>query len=120
MSVSNRRSKLINSSGHLCTEQKDIENVIYDYYTDLFLTQNPTELTIDNVIQHVKCKVTHEMNSNLSTPFTTEEVRQAIFDMHPSKAPGLDGFNAQFFQDAWGVIEDDPRKSLKCSMKDKV
>ncbi|XP_010495306.1 PREDICTED: uncharacterized protein LOC104772378 [Camelina sativa] len=35
------------------------------------------------------------------------EVKQALFMMHPDKAPGPDGMTALFFQKAWTVVKDD-------------
>lgn len=36
------------------------------------------------------------MNARLMKPFTEEEVRQSMFDMHPTKALGWDGLPAIF------------------------
>lgn len=35
---------------------------------------------------------------------TSAEIHKALFDMAPAKAPGLDGFNALFYQHNWSVI----------------
>lgn len=43
------------------------------------------------------------MISNIST----DEVREAVFSMHPDKSPGLDGLNPAFFQTFWGVVGGD-------------
>ena len=42
--------------------------------------------------------VTSEMNYDLHRPFSNEEVRVALFQMHPSKAPGPDGMSTLFYQ----------------------
>lgn len=43
------------------------------------------------------CTVQQDIEKIMSGYYDTkEEVRKALFDMHPSKAPGLDGFNAPF------------------------
>lgn len=34
-------------------------------------------------------------------------MRQALFMMHPEKAPGLDGMTTLFFQRAWHIIKKD-------------
>ena len=39
--------------------------------------------------------------------FTEAEVREAIFQMEHNKAPGPDGFLAEFYQAFWGTIEGD-------------
>ncbi|XP_074278014.1 uncharacterized protein LOC141601619 [Silene latifolia] len=35
---------------------------------------------------------------------TSQEVRIAMFDISGNKAPGPDGYNSQFFKDAWEVV----------------
>ena len=47
------------------------------------------------------------MNHRLLRVATEEEVRQALFMMHPEKAPGPDGMTALFFQHSWHVIKKD-------------
>lgn len=42
----------------------------------------------------------------LDKAFTVEEIRQALFQMHPCKAPGPDGLNAGFFQKYWHITDD--------------
>ncbi|CAB4309818.1 unnamed protein product [Prunus armeniaca] len=49
-------------------------------------------------------RVTPEMNKILLSEFTTNEVKHALFQMHPSKAPGLDGMSPFFFQKYWDVV----------------
>jgi hypothetical protein len=36
--------------------------------------------------------------------FTEEEVKRALFQMHPSKAPGVHGFTAGFYQRHWNLV----------------
>ncbi|KAL5862025.1 hypothetical protein ACOSQ4_003321 [Xanthoceras sorbifolium] len=43
-------------------------------------------------------------HSKLERPFSAEEIRRALFDMAPSKTPGIDGFNTGFFQQFWPII----------------
>ena len=34
----------------------------------------------------------------------SEEIREAVFQIPPTKSPGPDGFTASFFQDHWEVV----------------
>ncbi|KAK3230807.1 hypothetical protein Dsin_002688 [Dipteronia sinensis] len=40
----------------------------------------------------------------LDAKFTTDEVRRAVFDMSPTKALGLDGLPAIFYQKYWSFV----------------
>ena len=51
-------------------------------------------------------QVSPEENDILISPFTAE-VRDAVFQMEHNKAPGPDGFPAEFYQVFWGIIKDD-------------
>ncbi|KAL9677306.1 hypothetical protein QQ045_005534 [Rhodiola kirilowii] len=52
------------------------------------------------------------MNLKLKEPYSISEVRCALFQMHPTKAPGLDGFSAMFYQKFWGVVREDLTKEV--------
>lgn len=45
------------------------------------------------------------MNNYLDSPFMDEEIRNAVFQMHPTKAPGPDGMSLGFYQKHLGVVE---------------
>lgn len=53
---------------------------------------------MSELLQFVPERVNGNMNVFLNKPFEPEEVRTALFQMSPSKAPGVDGFTAGFFQ----------------------
>ena len=52
-------------------------------------------------------QVSDAENSLLTAPFFEEEVRKAVFLMAHNKAPGPDGFPAEFYQNFWEVIKQD-------------
>ena len=76
-------------------EGNRIEAIAEDYYRELFTTSNPVHM--DNILNSVNRVVTEGMNETLTQPYTEDEVRQALFQMHPSKTPGLDGMSPFFF-----------------------
>ncbi|CAM8968661.1 unnamed protein product [Rhodiola kirilowii] len=52
------------------------------------------------------------MNNDLTTPFTKGEVKRALFQMYPTKAPGLDGFSSLIYQSKWDIVGDDVVKHV--------
>jgi len=51
--------------------------------------------------------VTDDDKEKLIAKFSYNEVREAIFQMEHNKAPGPDGFPAEFYQAFWDLIKDD-------------
>ncbi|XP_057425675.1 uncharacterized protein LOC130719041 [Lotus japonicus] len=83
----------------------DIARVLQKYFEDIFTSSNPSG--VDEVATLVGGRVTEAHRRILSTPFTRDEVEEALFQMHPIKAPGLDGFPALFYQKFWNIVGDD-------------
>jgi hypothetical protein len=52
-------------------------------------------------------QVTPLENDLLTVEFSENEVREAIFQMKHNKAPGPDGFPAEFYQVFWSLIRND-------------
>ncbi len=48
--------------------------------------------------------VTQRMNNELLRAFSHDEVRRALFEMHPSKAPRPDGMSTLLFQKIWHIV----------------
>ena len=47
------------------------------------------------------------MNNDLCATIDKEEVKKAVFQMHPDKAPRPDDFNPCFYQRYWDIVEED-------------
>lgn len=56
------------------------------------------------VLDVVSQKVDDYMNQILCAHFTAADIKRALFDMHPNKAPGPDGMSPMFYQKFWSVI----------------
>ena len=71
---------------------------ITSYYKSLFgSTEDPT-ITLDSSRVEDIPQISSEENDLLTADFTMEEVKEAIFQMEQNKAPGPDGFPAEFYQ----------------------
>ena len=66
-----------------------------EYYKRLFIASS--NLNTNNVLASADRVVTREMVRDLVPPYTAEEVRTTIFQIHPSKELGPDGMSPFFF-----------------------
>jgi len=92
----NRITAIQRQDGTICENQEELEAMAAAFYQNLFLAQENTDPAL--VTRAVPRKVTDEMNSTLTTAYSQEEVKKALFMMHPDKSPGPDGFTAAFYQ----------------------
>lgn len=52
-------------------------------------------------------QLNEEQKQVLVSAISAEEVKTAIFAMHPVKAPSIDGLNLLFFQAYWNIVGQD-------------
>lgn len=84
----------------------EIESVFVDYFTEIFKSLAPDDHCISEAIDSIPQCVTPKMNDFLNALFTEEDIRYALFQIFPTKAPRPDGLSALFFQHFWNVIKD--------------
>ncbi|XP_019163602.1 PREDICTED: uncharacterized protein LOC109159944 [Ipomoea nil] len=72
---------------------------VHDFYLDLYSADNGTSL--QNLQHGCFPHLPNEDWHTVNLPICVEEVKTALFDMAPCKAPGPDGFTAAFFQRTW-------------------
>ena len=77
------------------------------YYDHSFKSKGVDNGVIDKILQVVQPCVSLSMNESLVAPYIDEEIKQALFQMHPSKSPRLDGMSPFFYQKHWHVVHHD-------------
>ena len=87
---------LENEEGSWCSSKEGIVSIAVSYFEKLYTTFFPSSIV--EVTTTIPTRVTNEMNQDLIREFTKEEVEDALKQMHPTKALGLDGMSAIFFQ----------------------
>ncbi|GAU45954.1 hypothetical protein TSUD_301630 [Trifolium subterraneum] len=102
--------KIMNEDNNVATTQPELCEVALNYFNHLFKS-NPT--VHEPVLSLISPKITREDNERLDRPITREELKEALFQMHPDKAPGPDGFNPAFYQHFWDLCGDDIFEAAK-------
>ncbi|KAL5784031.1 hypothetical protein ACOSQ2_006423 [Xanthoceras sorbifolium] len=103
----NQISSLLDSRGVRRESEQGMSSVVLDYFSDLFRSIRPSFSDLSAASSFLESKVNAQMAGRLGEAFTRAEVRSAVFEMGPNKAPGPDGFHALFFQKFWNVVGED-------------
>jgi len=101
----NRIVKLKKADGQCTENEAEMGAMASEFYKTLYSSEGTTDM--DQVLNTVPVKVTPAMNEGLVAPFGKEEVKVALFQMFPTKAPGQDGMPAHFFQHYWDLCGDE-------------
>ncbi|GAU32459.1 hypothetical protein TSUD_144680 [Trifolium subterraneum] len=97
-------TKLIADNGTEAHTQEELCEVAKSYFDTPF---KPRDGDHDPVLNLIQPRVTDDDNVILTAPITKVEIQQALFQMHPDKSPGPDGFNPAFYQRFWEQCCDD-------------
>lgn len=68
-----------------------------DYFNQLFTA---SDIDGERVTNCMNTKVTQEQNAMLLAEVSEEEVKTALFNMHPDKSPDPDGMSRGFIKNA--------------------
>ncbi|KAF7842718.1 reverse transcriptase [Senna tora] len=84
----------------------------------IWILWNPRAINVEVLsfsFQEIQCliKLDSTYHSSLTNPPLEQEIKDVVFNLHPLKAPGLDGFHALFYQKSWDTIKEDLIKDLQ-------
>ena len=77
-----------------------------NFFKNLFSSTYACQLELA-ALETVQCLVTEDMNKELLVEFTENEVKEALNQMAPLKAPDPDGMPPLFYQHYWDLVGKD-------------
>ncbi|XP_056847372.1 uncharacterized protein LOC130498048 [Raphanus sativus] len=107
----NRIISIKDKHGKLVESEIEVENVAVQYFRDLFSSSISTEL--DASLRFISGKVSQSDNRLLLEEPSEQEIKKAVFDINPNKAPGPDGMTSKLFQRFWREMGQDIIKLVK-------
>lgn len=100
--VRKRTEQLMSDDGEWIEDENMIKNLIRDHFKSIFtqeVSQDTTDVSRDNYP-----KINQDLWDRANAEFSSEDIKRAMFDMAPFKAPGPDGFHAGFYQKEWNTV----------------
>ncbi|KAF7151724.1 hypothetical protein RHSIM_Rhsim02G0238700 [Rhododendron simsii] len=107
----NQVVKLRDEGGIWQNEKESIAGIIKGHFQRLY--QPPPKRDFEDIISLVDSVVTPEMNAALTRTITRKEVKEAVYQMGPLKAPGSDRFPGLFYQKYWSIVGEDVFKAAQ-------
>lgn len=71
--MNNEIHGLFNKEGRWCDKDSEMEEIITDYFGELFQSFDPDLAMIDEVLEMVDTRIDSEMGAQLNRPFTSDE-----------------------------------------------
>ncbi|XP_028800180.1 uncharacterized protein LOC114755464 [Neltuma alba] len=98
----NRIVSLKNDQGVWIHDNADLKSLVVSYFKKLYSVDDIGNSNVQTVINFPR--VEKELLDSMGFMPNDKEIKDAIFDMGPYKAPGFDGFSPIFFQYNWETV----------------
>jgi hypothetical protein len=111
----NTISFLYDEQGNKVEDIAQLKVMAVDFYRKL-LGSKSTNFTAASAerIQHLISPIVPvDKAAVLVRDVTAEEIKSIFFSMKPNKAPGPDGYTAEFFKSSWHVVGEDVVKAIQ-------
>ncbi|KAL0455489.1 UNVERIFIED_CONTAM: hypothetical protein Slati_0888100 [Sesamum latifolium] len=103
--ASKRVFQIRNEVGETLTDQQDVVNEFVSFYRSLLGgEQRARSIDLGYLRPWARRIISEEEGRHLIRSVTPVEVKQAIFDIDETKAPGPDGYSLGFFKAAWPIV----------------
>ncbi|PFX24301.1 Transposon TX1 uncharacterized 149 kDa protein [Stylophora pistillata] len=102
--VDRRIPALRTSGGSIISSPEDLCLTLNSFYSDLFSAFPTDPLAQTSLLSHLLSSLSLDQARECERPLTVEECFEALKGMGKNKAPGVDGFPAEFYLRFWDVV----------------
>uniref|UniRef100_A0A3P9JK99 C2H2-type domain-containing protein n=1 Tax=Oryzias latipes TaxID=8090 RepID=A0A3P9JK99_ORYLA len=108
-------TSIMDQTGNVTHDPVKINNAFKDFYQNLYTPQiNPSEQSINSFLNNINLpKLNEDQITNLDSPLSLSELHEALSLMPNGKAPGPDGFPAEFYKEFWEQLAPTFYKTVK-------
>jgi len=86
------------------SDPEEIKIAIRSYFKELYKKKGPSCFDISDLDLP---RLSPNEAMMLELPVTEQEIKEALLDCSPSKAPGYDGFNMKCIREVWPIVGED-------------
>eukprot|EP00253_Pinus_taeda_P008616 PITA_08616 len=94
----------IKEEGDIHKDFDHIKKAAFAYFQNLY-SEDKDPSHYPDLLDNISTVISQRINESLEAKATKDEVKKALFDMDPDKAPRPDGFSARFLQVCWPIVE---------------
>lgn len=106
--IRNNSILIVFDEGERVQDKNTAKNMVISYFSAIFTHENNDSM---QEVRPSRFLVLFEQECNeLYRTFTANDIKCAMHDMSPFKAPGPKGFHARFYQKQWHNVGDTVRK----------
>lgn len=99
----NNLEKLVDVNGIMQRSDASKGKVDIQYFTNLFTSTSPSNP--HDIFSEFPAKIYDDLNAHLISKVSVKEIRDVVFSIKRSSAPGADGMTGFFYQQYWDVVE---------------
>lgn len=108
-SVRHRKNQIksLDDNGTTYTAHCDKETVLLNFFKNLVGVTCPVSTSFDLDGLLLPNSINSAQASDISRPFTLEEIKEALWAMKDDASPGPDGFGSAFYKSNWDLVKMD-------------
>lgn len=92
--------------GSKTSDPKKMRKIAVDFYSELFRAENCDSQSTSELTEQLPT-LNEKQRERLDSVFSFQELTEAVQQVKPGRAPGIDGLPGEFYKVMWGIIGKD-------------